>query len=100
MTLLPVRIDEDTLGEELYDLLFALTKNHEGKFLPYQDVSAFDVLFERILRKLSYFYHSNPHDMGEDAGNRLIQILKEVGTDDEMFPEYEIKKVKQVIESV
>lgn len=62
--------------------------------------TAFDVLFERILRKLSYFYHSNPHDMGEDAGNRLIQILKEVGTDDEMFPEYEIKKVKQVIESV
>jgi hypothetical protein len=38
--------------------------------------------------------------MGKDAGNRLIQILKEVGTDDEMFPEYEIKKVKQVIESV
>lgn len=100
MTLLPVRIDEDTLGEELYDLLFALTKNHEGKFLPYQDVSAFDVLFEKILKKLGYYYHSNPSNMGKDAGNRLIQILKEVGTDDEMFPEYEIKKVKQVIESV
>ena len=38
--------------------------------------------------------------MGKDAGNRLIKILKEVGTDDEMFPEFEIKKVKRIIESV
>lgn len=99
MTLLPVRIDEDTLGDELYDLLFAMTQNHDGKFLSCKDVSAFDVLFEKLIKKLNYYYHSNPRDMGKDAGNRLIQILKEVGTDDEMFPEYEIKMVKQVIES-
>ncbi len=99
MTLLPVRIDEDTLGDELYDLLFAMTQNHDGKFLSCKDVSAFDVLFEKLIKKLNYYYHSNPSNMGKDAGNRLIQILKEVGTDDEMFPEYEIKMVKQVIES-
>ncbi|MCI6746834.1 MAG: hypothetical protein MR580_10760 [Anaerolactibacter massiliensis] len=99
MTLLPVRIDEDTLGDELYDLLFAMTQNHDGKFLSCKDVSAFDVLFEKLIKKLNYYYHSNPSNMGKDAGNRLIQILKEVGTDDELFPEYEIKMVKQVIES-
>ena len=99
MTLLPVRIDEDTLGDELYDLLFAMTQNHDGKFLSCKDVSAFDVLFEKLIKKLNYYYHSNPSNMGKDAGNRLIQILKEVGTDDEMFPEYEIKMVKQVIAS-
>ena len=76
-----------------------MTQNHDGKFLSCKDVSAFDVLFEKLIKKLSYYYHSNPRNMGKDAGNRLIQILKEVGTDDEMFPEYEIKMVKQVIES-
>lgn len=97
MTLLPVRIDEDTLGDELKDLLFAVTDKHEGNFIRSEDIPAFDVLFEKIVKKLEVYNRINPLQMGRDAGKRLIRILKNVGTDDDMFPEFEIQMVNEVL---
>ena len=97
MTLLPKRIDADTMSDELNDILFALTQNHDGKFLARNNVPAFDVLFEKLLKKLDFYYHSNPLKMGEDAAENLVRILKNVGTDDDMFPVYEINMVEDVV---
>ena len=97
MTLLPTRIDADTMSDELNDILFALTQNHDGKFLARNNVPAFDVLFEKLLKKLDFYYHSNPLKMGEDAAENLVRILKNVGTDDDMFPVYEINMVEDVV---
>ena len=100
MTLMPVRIDEDTLEAELNDLLFAISDKHEGKFVKKKDVAVFDVLFKKILEKLRKYHDSNPREIGEAAGERLIKRLKEVGTNDNMFPEYEIKMVRDTVTDV
>lgn len=100
MTLMPMRIDEDTLGVELHDLLFALSDDHDCTFISYENVAAFDVLFQKIIDKLEFYHRANQRAFGEAAANKLISILKEVGTDDDMFPEYEIKMVRDAVKDL
>lgn len=100
MTLMPMRIDEDTLGVELNDLLFALSEDHNCTFISYKNVAAFDVLFQKIIDKLEFYHRANQRAFGEAAANKLISILKEVGTDDDMFPEYEIKMVRDAVKEL
>ena len=100
MTLMPMRIDEDTLGVELHDLLFALSDDHDCTFISYENVAAFDVLFQKIIDKLKFYHRANQRAFGEAAANKLISILKEVGTDDDMFPEYEIKMVRDAVKEL
>ena len=97
MMLIPMRIDEDTLEQELNDLLFAMTEKHEGKFLRTEDVAAFDVLFGKIVDKLKAYFGGHPREYGKVAGERLIKVLKGIGTNDDMFPEYEIKMVRDAV---
>ena len=100
MTLMPMRIDEDTLGVELHDLLFALSDDHDCTFISYENVAAFDVLFQKIIDKLEFYHRANQRTFGEAAANKLISILKEVGTDDDMFPEFEIKMVRDAVKEL
>ena len=100
MTLMPMRIDEDTLVVELNDLLFALSEDHNCTFISYENVAAFDVLFQKIIDKLEFYHRANQRAFGEAAANKLISILKEVGTDDDMFPEYEIKMVRDAVKEL
>lgn len=100
MTLMPMRIDEDTLSVELNDLLFALSDDHDCTFISYENVAAFDVLFQKIIDKLKFYHRANQRAFGEAAANKLISILKEVGTNDDMFPEYEIKMVRDAVKEL
>ena len=100
MTLIPTRIDEDTLSVELYVLLFALSENHDCTFISHENVTAFDVLFQKLVDKLDFYHKANQRIFVEAAANKLISILKEVGTDDDMFPEYEIKMVRDAIKEL
>ena len=97
MTLMPTWIHEDTLSVELYDLLFALSENHDCTFISHENVAAFDVLFQKLIDKLEFYHKANQRAFGEAAANKLISILKEVGTDDDIFPKYEIKMVRDAV---
>ena len=58
MTLMPMRIDEDTLSVELNDLLFALSDDHDCTFISYKNVAVFDVLFQKLIDKLKFYYRA------------------------------------------
>lgn len=100
MILMPVRINEDTLVSELNDLVFLVSEKHRGDFISYKDVPVFDTIFANIVEKLGAYYKSRPREMAKKAGDKLINILKEIGTDDDMFPEYEIQMVRDAVKDL
>lgn len=96
MTLYPVLMNEDTFVEELGNILMALTDRHEGKFLRQEEVSVFDIMLEPVLKKLKFYYNED-RKQGEKAAASMIKLLKSVGTDSAVFPEYEIKQIKDTV---
>ena len=96
MTLYPVKMDEASFGDELTKLLIALSDKHEGKFIGKKEVPVFDTMLEDLLKKLNYYHYVNPNQ-AEKAGSMMIRILKNTGTDSDVFPEYEILKIKEAV---
>lgn len=96
MTLYPVLMNEDTFVEELGNILMALTDRHEGKFLRQEEVSVFDIMLEPVLKKLRFYYNED-RKQGEKSAASMIKLLKSVGTDSAVFPEYEIKQIKDTV---
>lgn len=96
MTLYPVKMDEASFGDELTKLLIALSDKHEGKFIGKKEVPVFDTMLEDLLKKLNYYHYVNPNQ-AEKAGSLMIRILRNTGTDSDVFPEYEILKIKEAV---
>lgn len=96
MTLYPVKMDEASFGDELTKLLIALSDKHEGKFIGKKEVPVFDTMLEDLLKKLNYYHYVNPNQ-AEKAGSMMIRILRNTGTDSDVFPEYEILKIKEAV---
>ncbi len=96
MTLYPVKMDEASFGDELTKLLIALSDKHEGKFIGKKEVPVFDTMIEDLLKKLNYYHYVNPNQ-AEKAGSLMIRILRNTGTDSDVFPEYEIQKIREAI---
>ena len=53
-------------------------------------------MLEDLLKKLNYYHYVNPNQ-AEKAGSLMIRILKNIGTDSDVFPEYEILKIKEAV---
>ncbi len=98
--ILPIRLDDDSLVADLNDLIFALSENHKSEFISYKDVAAFDVLLEKLIYKLRFYYLTSPAKLSKTAADKMIKILKGVGTDDDVFPEYEIKMIREAVEGL
>lgn len=49
------------------------------------------------MEKLKLYYESNPPGVGKVAGMKLIRRLEEVETDDDMFPQYQIETIQDLI---
>lgn len=97
---MPTRIHEDTLSVELYVLLFALSEDYYCTIISYKNVAAFDVLFQKLVDKLEFYHKTNQRAFKEAVANKLISLLKEVDTDDDMFPEYEIKMFRDAVKEL
>lgn len=96
MTLYPVKMDEASFGDELTKLLIALSDKHEGKFIGKNEVPIFDTMLEDLLKKLNYYCNVNPAQ-AEKPGALMLRILRNTGTDSDVFPEYEIRMIKQSV---
>jgi hypothetical protein len=57
-------------------------------------------LFKKIVEKLDYYYHGNARDYGRAAADALVKRLKKIGSDDSIFPEYEIKMVRDAVKDL
>ena len=49
------------------------------------------------MEKLKLYYESNPPGVGKVAGLKLIRRLEELETDDDMFPEYHVGIIRELI---
>ena len=51
---------------------------------------------KKLLDKLKFYSRI----IGKEVGDKLIQVLKNIGSDDDMFPEYEIKMVRDAVKDI
>ncbi len=73
--LMPVRIDDRLLVEEMSELLNLFSS--DGKFISDHDKKNFGILFEKtVLKKLKLYHESNPRGYGRLAAMHLIQRLR------------------------
>lgn len=90
---LPVRIGPDTLPDELEMLLTFVSK---GNFISYKNVSQAQILIWFVLEKLVAYYQASPEE-ATAAGEKMISILESLETDDDTFPEYDIDRIRDII---
>lgn len=90
-----VRITDELLLDEL-DLLI-LSASGSREFLSYKDMNAFDFGFESLMEKLKLYCRNNPPGVGKVARLKLIRRLEELETDDDMFPEYHVGIIRELI---
>ena len=92
---LPVRITDELLLEELELLIFSASGNPE--FISYKDMNAFDLGFDALYEKLKLYCRNNPPGVGKVAGMKLIHRLEKLETDDDMFPQYQIETIRDLV---
>ena len=49
------------------------------------------------MEKLKLYFGNNPPGIGKVAGMKLIHRLEELETDDDMFPEYHVGIIRELI---
>ena len=92
---MPVRISDEILLEELEVLILTVSGGRE--FISYKDTGKFGIGFDQIYEKLELYCRSNPPGTGKIAGMKLIERLRQLETDDDMFPEYEVECIRNLI---
>lgn len=92
---LPVKITDEILLDELNALIVSV--GGESDFISYRNMQAFDIGFFGIIDKLELYFRSNPPGVGKIAGLKLIKRLEELGTDDDMIPEYQVGLIRDLI---
>jgi len=91
----PVRLTDERLLDELERLIVSSAGSRE--FISYKNVNAFDIGFDALMEKLINYAGCNPPGIGKMAGMKLIRRLEELETDDDMFPEYHVAAIREVI---
>lgn len=88
--LMPVVMNENTFVDELNELIMIFSDGNKGEFISYKNILGFDTFFEKLLDKLQFYFLHHPRGVGKIAGMKMIRILEDIDTDDNMFPEYQI----------
>ncbi len=99
MYLMPVKLNDETLLKELEEMLGVFSRGKDGVFICHENVPAFSVYFNKLLEKLMILYKYNRGGVGKIVGMKMIRRLGKVETDDDMFPEYQIKQIRETISS-
>lgn len=94
MTLYPTVMNEDTLVGDLSKILTALTDKHEGKFIGKAEVPILDIMMEDLMKKLNFYYNNESAEVGKKVAASMIKMLKGIGSDSDIFPEFEILMIK------
>ena len=92
----PIQIGIDTLPEELEMLLRIVSK---GNFVSYKNLSVIELTISLILDKLDIYYQHYP-DEAKIAAGKMIRILQEIDTDDDVFPSNQIAAIQSIVHIV
>ena len=95
--LMPFVMNEDTFIEELKEMIMVFSEKNRSQFISYKSVPGFDTYFEKLINKLEFYFLNHPRGVGKIAGMKMINILKNIDTDDDMFPECQIQCIRDVI---
>ncbi len=95
--LMPVKLNDKTLMDELEEMICIFSKEGKGEFISRESLHGFEIYFTKLLDKLSFYYDHGSFGAGKIAGMKMIERLRCVGTDDDMFPEYQIKEIQDRI---
>lgn len=89
----PIEMGEDTLPEELEMLLHIVSK---GDFVSYKDLPIIELMISLLLDKLNVYYQLYP-DEAKIAAGKMIRILQEIETDDDVFPSNQIAAIQSIV---
>ena len=92
----PIQIGIDTLPEELEMLLRIVSK---GNFVSYKNLSVIELMISLILDKLDLYYQYYP-DEAKIAAEKMIRILQEIDTDDDVFPSNQVAAIQSIVHIV
>ena len=67
-------------------------------FISYKDTSKFDESFYKITHKLEILAHTKKRDDALEAGREMVRIIKEIETDDDYFPLYNIEEIRRIVD--
>lgn len=93
--LVPVYITKASLIDELSR---AVNIHSDSGFISYKDTAKFDETFYQIIQKLEILAHSRKRDDALDAGREMVRIIKEIETDDDYFPLYNIEAIRKIVD--
>ena len=88
----PIQIGVDTLPEELEIILRIASK---GNFVSYKTLPIIELMISLILGKLDIYYQHYP-DEAKIAAGKMIRILQEIDTDDDVFPSGQIAAIQSI----
>ncbi len=95
--LMPTKLNDKSLLDELEEIISAFSKNGSGEYIGKENVSGFEIFFKKLLGKLSFYYQCKSAGSGKIAGIKMIKRLRKIDTDDNLFPEYQIREIQDVI---
>lgn len=93
--LVPVYITKASLVDELNR---AINIYSDRGFISYKDTSKFDESFYKITHKLEILAHTKKRENALEAGREMVRIIKEIETDDDYFPLYNIEEIRRIVD--
>lgn len=93
--LVPVYITKQSLIDEFEKVL---SNYGDSGFVSCKDIIKFDESFYKVINKLEVLAHSEKRADAIEAGKHLVRMLRQIETDDEYFPEYDIQLIREIID--
>lgn len=91
----PVQVGVDTIADELEAFLCTIGPR---RFLSNRMVAAADVIIGLLTDKLEVYHAAFPEEASA-AGERMIGVLEDFDTDDDVFPAYQIEVIREILGS-
>lgn len=88
----PIQIGIETLPEELEMLLRIVSK---GNFVSYKNLLIIELMISLLLDKLDVYFQHYP-DEAKIAAGKMVRILQEIDTDDDVFPSGQIATIQSI----
>ena len=93
--LVPTEISRDSLIEELETVIEI---HGENGFISYKDTAVFDYAFFGIIHKLEVLKSAGKTDDALAAGKAMVSILSKVYSDDDSFPEHNMRIICDTVD--